>query len=86
MQVVDFTTSEFSKITILGLFRQSRKESSEKGIANFTYYSSTGIGFRDRRFPIEIIRSNRYMKIKFIHFGQSENRVSIPAIDTSPMS
>jgi hypothetical protein len=30
--VVDFTTCEFSKITTFGLFRQSQKESSEKGV------------------------------------------------------
>jgi hypothetical protein len=38
-------------------------------IADFTYLSSTEACFRCRRFPIEIIRPDEYMKIKFKHFG-----------------
>jgi hypothetical protein len=34
-----------------------RKESSEKKIANFTYYSAAEAWFMSRRFPIEIVHA-----------------------------
>jgi hypothetical protein len=37
----------------------------------YTYLSSIGACFRGRRFPIEIIRPGRYMKIKSKDFGYS---------------
>ena len=51
------------------LWKDSYSDKS-KVVVN-TYLSSTGAYFRGRRFPIEIIRPGRYMKIKFKDFGYS---------------
>jgi hypothetical protein len=38
-------------------------------IVEYTYLSAIEACFRNRRFPVEIIRPGRYMKIKSKHFG-----------------
>jgi hypothetical protein len=48
--------------------------------AEYTYLSAIEVCFRNRRFPIEMIMPGRYMKIKSIHSGQSENRRFIAEI------
>jgi hypothetical protein len=52
----------------------TRKEELGKGVAGFTYLSSTKTYLRSRRFPIEIIRPGKYMKIKSKHFQESGNK------------
>jgi hypothetical protein len=52
----------------------------------YTYYSATEAWFTSRRFPIEIIRPHRYMKIKSKLFWQSKNRRFIAKIETFAIS
>jgi len=39
------------------------------------------ICFKNRRFPVETLRPDKYMKIKSKHFGYSENSTFIAAIE-----
>jgi len=59
------------KCSILGEIRKSffQEVIFRKGDEDFTYLSSIEACFRNRRFPVEIIRPDRYMKIKSKHFG-----------------
>ena len=62
-----------------------RPESESEGPGSFeeyTYLSSVETCYRNRRFPVEIIRPGRYMKIKSKYFGLSQNSTSMAVIET----
>jgi hypothetical protein len=61
-----------------------QEEAVRKPAADSTYLSATGGCLRSRRFPIEIIRPDKYIKIKSKHFGYSEGCVYIARLSKKP--